>query len=284
MVNWLTPYSDTDPQGMTLFLFSLRMSLSIYITPLTLHVLWPSPSTVAFGGLVHSSEMMEFIPDFPAMFTLFYSHKRNGFGCKETSIWWWRTLEMTGVLTIRCLSKETLLHNDIARFSGDPNKEIQMQRRKSWWKAEFHCLPRLVLLRSRSWWWRWLCLWCSPVYLQSVVEGKKKSRKWESCFPAPLGNPTTGLSLFAYSSKTLSSQRPAPKASFISFSDTISSGSLVIACLLGCLLPLLAPHKAPAAAWSPPLTALAPGCGSGLVPLQSLCLKQESWTFTSVYS
>lgn len=50
MVNCLTPYPDADPRGMTLFLFSLRMSVFIYITPLTLAVPWPSK------GLAHSPE------------------------------------------------------------------------------------------------------------------------------------------------------------------------------------------------------------------------------------
>lgn len=79
MVNCLTPYPDADPRGMTLFLFSLRMSVFIYITPLTLAVPWPSK------GLANSPETVGFTPHLSAKSALFYSCKRNSFACKEIS-------------------------------------------------------------------------------------------------------------------------------------------------------------------------------------------------------
>lgn len=57
------------------------------------------------------------------------------------------------------------------------------------------------------------CVFDVALFIYKVWLRKKK----QSCFPEPLRNPTTGLSLFAYGSKTLSSQRPAQKASFLCF-------------------------------------------------------------------
>lgn len=109
----------------------------------------------------------------------------------------------------------------------------------------------------------------------------KKKKIRESCFPEPLGNPTTELGLFAYASKTLSSQRSAQKASFLCLlwhnfqwflGDCLAFGLLVAFTLL--LARRLQPHEA---LLSPEHRSHSRGSFS--VPL----LKQESWTFTSVY-
>lgn len=109
----------------------------------------------------------------------------------------------------------------------------------------------------------------------------KKKKIRESCFPEPLGNPTTELGLFAYASKTLSSQRSAQKASFLCLlwhnfqwflGDCLAFGLLVAFTLL--LARRLQLHEA---LLSPEHRSHSRGSFS--VP----SLKQESWTFTSVY-
>lgn len=123
------------------------------------------------------------------------------------------------------------------------------------------------------------CAFDVALFIYKVCLRRKKLR--ESCFPEPLGNPTTELGLFAYASKTLSSQRSAQKASFLCLlwhnfqwflGDCLAFGFLVAFTLL--LARRLQPHEA---LLSPEHRSHSRGSFS--VPL----LKQESWTFTSVY-
>lgn len=90
---------------MTLFLFSLRMSLSIYITPLTLAVLWPQHPRLLSEGLARSPEAVEITPNFPAKSALSYSCKGDTFACKGPISLMMEDCRNAALLTLEFLSK-----------------------------------------------------------------------------------------------------------------------------------------------------------------------------------